>query len=342
MDIILLACLIMSAYKINFSKNSFYKDSFSRENTTVISGIFVILVFLSHFSSYIVDDPVIYPLFTKVSGQLIVAPFLLFSGYGVMKSIEHKGDTYIRSFGIKRIFRVWCHFTLAVCVYLAVAVIWGTKYNMRRILLSFIGLSSVGNSNWFMFTLLCVYLMTMISGLILIKRKRTVPFAVAVLIVVFMFVMKQRGMSYYYYDTAFAYAFGMFYELYEDRIQKFFTKNNTVYIACFLIIGVVFIAASLWRSHTHWISSFIVWVTSFCVLLMLFSLKVKSNNSLLLILGRYSFEIYIMQRIPMNLLYKSLPNKYVFFAMCVLITGIISCVFRKLEELIDKYICHSS
>ena len=337
MDIILLVCLIVSIYRISINKKHFYVDSFLHENTTIISGFFVVLVFMSHLSSYISkDNSVIYPLFTMVLGQLIVAPFLLFSGYGVMKSIEQKGDAYIRSFGIRRLFKIWYHFVLAICVYLIVASIKGTHYKSLRILRSFVGLSSVGNSNWFMFTMFCLYLMTMVSGLIFIRRKRTVPFAVSVLIIIYMFMMKHHGMSYYYYDTAFAYALGMFYELYENRIKDIFTKNNTVYFISFLTIIVVFIAASFWRSYTHWMSSFIVWVSSFSFLLILFSMKVKSNNKLLAILGTYSFEIYILQRLPMNLLYKNISNKYLFFFACVLITGIISFLFKKILLYIDK------
>ena len=337
MDIILLAAILISAYGIIVNTGNTYTDCFSHENTITINGIFVILVFLSHFSSYLVNDnSVIYPIFTKVMGQLIVAPFLFFSGYGVMKSIIQKGDAYIRSFGIKRIFRVWFHFAMAVCLYLVISLIKGTKYNTRRILLSFVGLSSIGNSNWFMFSLLSLYLITLVSGMILINRKRTIPFAVSVLVIAFMFLMRCLGKQYYYYDTAFAYVIGMFLALYEDQIQDYYEKNNKRWFISFLIICVVFVGASLWRSYTHWISSFIIWVSSFSFLLVLLSLKVNSHSKVLKTLGKYSFEIYILQRIPMNLLYKSISNKYLFFAACVIVTGVISFLFNKCICFVDN------
>lgn len=336
MDIALLICLIICIFKISVNLKGFYTDFLRHENTVIISGLFVVFVFFSHFSSYVkVDHSLIYPLFTKVLGQLIVAPFFLFSGYGVMKSIENKGDIYIKSFWKNRVLKVWIHFALALLLFLVISFMNHSKYGLKRIILSFIGLSSIGNSNWYMFTILCLYVITMISSFCFRKKKTLIPYSVAVFVIIYMFVMRMNGKAYYYYDTSFAYAFGMLFAEYENKINDYLTKNNKKYMVCFLITIILFIVASLWRSYTHLISSFIFWVSCFCLLVLMLSMKVKSYNIILRALGKYSFEIYILQRIPMNLFVKMIPNVYVYFIICVASTGILSLIFNRIEVFID-------
>ena len=336
MDIVLLISIIISLFKISVNLKGFYTDFLRHDNTVIISGLFVIFVFLSHFSSYTkADHSLIYPLFTKVLGQLIVAPFFLFSGYGIMKSIENKGDKYIMSFWKNRILKVWVHFALALLLFLMISFINHSKYGLKRIVLSFIGLSSIGNSNWYMFTLLSLYVITIISSFCFIKKKTLIPYSVAVFVIIYMYVIRMNGKAFYYYDTSFAFAFGMIFAEYENKINDYLTKNNKKYMVCFLITIILFIGASLWRSYTHLISSFIIWVSFFCLLVLMLSMKVKSNNIILRALGKYSFEIYILQRIPMNLFVKMIPNVYVYFIVCVASTGILSLIFKRMELFID-------
>ena len=71
-----------------------FKRALDKEQTTCINGMFVVLVFLSHFGQYEMmpwNKPIL------AIGQLMVAPFLFFSGYGIMEQIKKKGDEYTMS-----------------------------------------------------------------------------------------------------------------------------------------------------------------------------------------------------------------------------------------------------
>ncbi len=80
-------------------RNEFHTDYCSRKQTSTINGIFSLLIFLSHASQYTVlggalDNP--YLAMRKYLGQIVVASFLFYSGYGMMESINKKGTSYIQ------------------------------------------------------------------------------------------------------------------------------------------------------------------------------------------------------------------------------------------------------
>ena len=65
----------------------------SVEQSQAIKGVFVITVFFSHFCSYVVFDKWYDALMLKYChwlGQLMVVPFLFYSGYGIFESVKKK------------------------------------------------------------------------------------------------------------------------------------------------------------------------------------------------------------------------------------------------------------
>ena len=84
---------ILAGAKLKFSE---FNEEFLEHNmTTCINGVFILLVFMSHFNSYVrytVSSDIFYAkvLVGKI-GQLMVTTFLFYSGFGVMESIKAKG-----------------------------------------------------------------------------------------------------------------------------------------------------------------------------------------------------------------------------------------------------------
>ena len=80
-------------------------QGYSIEHTQAIKGFFVITIFLSHFSSYVhletwYDKPL--KIYCSLFAQLMVAPFLFYSGFGIFESVKNKGSAYIQTFPKKR------------------------------------------------------------------------------------------------------------------------------------------------------------------------------------------------------------------------------------------------
>lgn len=148
---------------------SFNKDYISIESTNAVKGLFAIIILFSHMNGYIVLQDNIYDnAFVSILrhlGQLMVAPYLFFSGYGILESAKKK-EKYFDSFPRKRILKTLIHFDIAVFLYLLVNIFTGTNYPLSSYLTCWIGWESIGNSNWFIFVILSLYVATMISAII--------------------------------------------------------------------------------------------------------------------------------------------------------------------------------
>lgn len=88
-----------------------FERALDKEQTTCINGIFVVFVFLSHFGQYEVMP---WNGILLAIGQLMVAPFLFYSGYGIMEQIKRRGNKYIDSMPRKRILKFYVHFCMAL------------------------------------------------------------------------------------------------------------------------------------------------------------------------------------------------------------------------------------
>lgn len=114
-----------------------FNRALNKEQTTCINGIFVLFVFLSHFGQY---ETMPWNGVLLAIGQLMVAPFLFYSGYGIMEQIKRRGIVYIDSMPRKRILKFYIHFCMALCIYLFLSFLLRKEYSFVRIIFSFTAL----------------------------------------------------------------------------------------------------------------------------------------------------------------------------------------------------------
>ena len=140
MDYILLLFIIVFFIKSRFHFKDNNENYISRKQTQCINGFFVLIVFLRHFKSYIKfgDFDHIFQAIDGWTGQLIVVPFLFFSGYGIMLSISKKGTSYVNSVITKRFPKVWIHFMMAIVLFVFTNMYLGNKLDIYKVLFSLI------------------------------------------------------------------------------------------------------------------------------------------------------------------------------------------------------------
>ena len=162
---------VILLFSTSIVRAGFNEDYISKNQSNCIKGVFIIFVFARHIWPYIKDagvvftgiDDRIFHFIDSTLGQLIVAMFLFYSGYGVMESYRKKGIEYVNGIPKRRILTTLLNFDVAVCVFLLVDFILNISYPISRVLLSFTGWLSVGNSNWYIFVILLCYLATYIG-----------------------------------------------------------------------------------------------------------------------------------------------------------------------------------
>ena len=99
----------------------------------------------------------------------------------IMLSITKKGAPYVDSIIKKRLPSVWLRFALAVSLFVPVNIFLGTYHPLKKIMLSLVGWDGIGNSNWYIFDTLVLYILTFFSFKICTKDKKKALYVMFVL-----------------------------------------------------------------------------------------------------------------------------------------------------------------
>lgn len=297
-----------------------FNRALSKEQTTCINGIFVLFVFLSHFGQY-ENMPLNWLLLGL--GQLMVAPFLFYSGYGIMEQIQRRGVAYIDGMPRKRILKFYIHFCMALCIYLVLSFLLGKEYSFVRIVLSFTALSSIGNSNWYVFAILAMYSIVYISFKQFKKHSMTSCVLFTILYIVMMDIIKDQA---WWYNIILCFPAGMILSKYKDRVCSIIRKPV-------FFVFMITLALILYIFHLD-IFAYEIISIAFCFLIVDVCAYKKIKNDLFHFLGQYVFEIYILQRISMNIFDRYL-NNWIYLIVCILVTFVLAYNFKKLETKVD-------
>ena len=338
MFIIMIAFVGLKAAK----PGEFFDNYMSKENTTAINGIFVLLIFLSHAEGYVTSDGILdtaYLTFKDNMLQLIVVSFLFYSGYGIMESIKAKGQAYVRSIPAKRFFKVYYRLFLCVCLFLALNLIIKKNYGLKTTLLAFTGWTGIGNSNWYIFAILVLYVFVFISFMIFGKRHWLGVILTTLLSAVYVVFQMKLGRKGWNYNTIMLFPTGMIFSMIKEPIENIIKRNDALWV---LSVGILFPGFSyLHCLYPKNIITYSLWAILFMVILVLITMKVQISNPILSWFGSHVFGMYMLQRIPMNLLSHfgfAESHKYAFIAVSFAATVILSYFFELLTGKIDGLI----
>ena len=309
----------------------------SQNDTTIINGVFTILILISHSTQYyklsgnFLDS--LYVHFRNFHNQWVVATFLAFSGYGVMNSIMAKGQKYIDEYPKNRILKTLINFDIAVVLYLVLNILLNIKYSTIDIFFSFIGLTGIGNSNWYIFDILIMYIVSYLAAKEFHNDYSKQAVMTIICTVIFIAVMKIANMPSRFVSTIMCYPFGVFICVYKDRIITLIKskKNTTVFVIVF-ILGITY--KLRYDDYIMNIAS-IFFVLSFIWFEVFFEL----DNKLLKFIGNHAFSIYILQRIPMIVFshYGILVQQpYMFVLSNMAITILVAVLFDYFVNKVDK------
>ena len=326
----ILVILVLSLLGAKTCKDSYFPDYISLKRIQPIKGIFILLVFLSHFAAYITLNGVWTAPYVEVRrylGQMVVVPFLFYSGYGIAESIGKKGIAYVRKMPVQRILKVVFQFNLAVLLFLALRYAMGTTYNLKHILLTMVAWKSIGNSNWYIFAIVCLYAITCVAHLLFPKGRILPQITITILTVALALILKPYRDN-YCYNTMMAYVAGIWFSKYQDVFEREILAKKQNYWLCLAVVGILFLFGhKYWRSHVvHQTVSVL-----FAFLMVLVTAKFQIVNGFLGYCGEHLFSLFMLQRLPMLALQNTpvAKNIPVYLLVCLGITLILSVAFDK-------------
>ncbi|MBR2384919.1 MAG: acyltransferase [Clostridia bacterium] len=346
MIIFFIALILIVVWKARFG--SFHEDYMGKSQTCALKGLFAVIIVFSHLRGYIslpsniYNDAFSYTI--NFIGQLMVALFFFYSGFGIMKSYEKNND-YQKGFIKKRVVKVLVEFDVAVLLYLILSLIIGSYYDWSNYVFCWIGWKSIGNSNWFVFVILLLYVITYLSFFV-IKRVKDIkkPLYLAIITTILSFsaiiVLRFVAEGSWWYDTILCYAFGMWFALIKENFDAFIKRGKKEHWGTIAVVTVLFVALYFIAGRINpFAITYNMCACAFCLLITVLTTKVKLDNVILKWLGIHSFAIYVLQRIPMIVLHKvGIANPYVFSIIAIIITMIMAYAFVKIFAITRKKI----
>ena len=295
---ILAVILILCLWKVRFAR--FHEDYCGKDPTTAIKGVLALIILTSHMREYIDLQPTftnhLFNQFFLYLDQSMVALYFFYSGFGICESLRDKPN-YRSGFLKNRFLKTLLHFDLAVLLFVIASFIPTAQhsYPPKNYLLCWTGWESVGNSNWFMFAILTLYLIAL--GAMWIRGgwmslKVLLPTA-ALWGLLF---LTHEG-RHWWYDTLLTFPLGMLYSELKPRIDQTLRKPYAWWLS-FVTLAALYVGVH----HLIGVDKWGLVSCLFCLVIVVGSMKVQIGNPILKWLGINAFAIYILQRLPMNIL----------------------------------------
>jgi len=203
-----------------------------------------------------------------------------------------------------------------------------------KILLSLLAWESIGNSNWFIFAILCAYLFGYVGLLAFRGNLSKAAILITVLCILYIVVVS-KFKDRYWIDTILAFPLGCIVSLFKDKIS--FKKHVLWFIALAACV-ILLVAAKNGLIPTFYGRTQTAMV-AFSLSLVFLSMRVKINSKVLSWFGSQVFGIYILQRLPMNFgkyLHWNEQNIYLYFLFCFAVTLLLAVAFNKVTAWLDS------
>ena len=339
MILLLVLLAIVCLWRIQIS--GYHADYLSKESTTAIKGIFAALIFCSHIRGYITLSPAwwntSYNTILDHLGQLTVVLFFFYSGYGIWESQKRKGD-YGKTFFKRRFLKILLHFDIAVLIFIVVQLLIPIHYSVRQYALCWVGWASVGNSNWFIFDILALYLIAQVALWVQNRwGQGGIPLTLGATVALWI-ALRFAGKPAWWMDTILAFPLGMVVSSYKKELDGILSKPTVPYLMTGVFLMLLLLAHKFTGNDIYGLTACL-----FCCFVTLAASLVTLGNPVLAWLGKNAFTIYIIQRLPMIVFSAMGLNQHtpLFVLLCLAVTLLLSEGLSRLYTIVDNQLLSS-
>lgn len=325
-------------------------DFISKENTLWLRGILALLVFVSHLPNYLgffVGSKLGSVL--QSFGSWCVAIFFFLSGYGLYTSYMVRGKEYVQALPRKRILPLYVRSLILLVCYICLLLFLGNGFNFWLLIRSLTFTGTYIANGWYLQVLLLLYLFfyAIFSINVSEKKKMIILFAITcVYYVVFYIHSLFYANSYFGISSIFCFVWGVLYAYKKYAIDLYLNRSRLAVAICGLVVfgigGIVLITRKAIMIPTVLFGIQSTFITmSFAIGVLLLVRIFNFNCKEMRLLGKYSFEIYVLQGMGFILASSSLCagfNMYIQVCISILITVALCYPFHLIFNRVDKVI----
>ena len=341
MDYILILFIACILYKSHLNLNDEYLDYMDRESTIPLRGIFAILIIFHHISQRTSCGDIFKTL--SYFGFLNVSIFFTLSGYGLLYQYKNKGKKYLDDFLSKRFTSILIPYVIISFLYFILRNVLDIKTNVKDVFLGLINGAPIVSFSWYVLALCYFYLLFFISCKLFNKNLHLLlsVFWGTCLYCLFCYL---KGFNTWWYNSIFSFLFGLLCYFYKVKPNFKLQKLNIYLKILIIFFSFIFCFGACHLLNIKVLRLFFEEASSclFSLLVLMICRKIKVNNKLLNYLGTRSYEIYLVQEIPIlifrskNLLFTN--NDIIYSLLIIFISIIFAEVLYRLDSfLIDKF-----
>lgn len=296
---VVVALLVLSSLRLR--RNVDATACLAPSQTVCINGICILLVFVAHIGHVLLQpmgyemSSVLDRVYLKIHctcGQLIVVPFLFYSGYGVATQMMTKPG-YLAGFLRSRVLTLWLNYLVAMVLFLLVTVAFVEPVRGVDILKSLVFLQSFDSPKWFLFCTMASYVVVWLAFKLSPNKLCISATCIGGMLLYIGVVSRYRPL--FWYDTALMFPIGVLVALYKGEVFSLLSKRYWTLVVA-LSITFLLLLFKLPRFYfgvygaclrTNLLGAMLM------ALIVLFTMRICVANKLFLWLGKHVFPIYV-------------------------------------------------
>ena len=304
-------------------------DVFSRDKTLPLRAVCALLIVAGHLAIP-VGVHWLQPFLELAACS--VAIFLFISGYGLAKSFDIKGSTYLDSFGKKRIWKVIWPGLIALLLWYLLVPNPDRNY-LHDLYMTFRRGAPPLAQLWYVIEIVFLYLLFWISYRFVPARWRIAVLWIGSLLCLILTLALGYDRNWWIHTLAFP--AGVSYMYWEDRIIEWMNKRTVRPVIALGGLLILFVLLYLSHNPYIWILCYIV-VPLVCALLVSLLPFEKIQDPVTRFVGKVSYEIYLFHGIAIAFLRSSrvFIESDAWYIVCVyLMTLLMAALFFLVTEI---------
>lgn len=307
----------------------------TKDSCDCIKGICSILVIIHHFNqrTAVFSEITLLQYFCSQIGHLSVSVFFFLSAYGLYISSKKNGEKYVKNFAKNKILPFYCVDLLLIALYTVYAFVSGSHVSLGLLVKSILFGDSVIAYGWYIQVQLLFYLYFYIVFK-LIKPKNARYLLIAALVFAQCVVLYILDFGVWWYRSCFSFVLGFFWAEYQNTVNKIIAsvpKWITALVVSFSLFMATGISGKI--ISIYYLSGILTLACDifFVAFVILFISRVNITFSFTRWLGKYSFEIYVLQGLFFRVyhsIFINIKNNYLYGALVLFSCLIASVLFH--------------